>query len=227
LSGIALKEQFSTWQLWLHHPEQSAFRKVIFHFHFSLGVAVAVYSALMSATGSLIVFRNHVQDWRFMNWLVALHTNLLLGATGRKINGLGAMCLALLCITGLVIWWPGVRNWPRSLTVNWRSRFPRITWDVHSALGIWSLLFVLTWAISAIYFSFPQWFDSLFLLDPSDKITDSALSGLAQLHFGRFNWFTEILWALLGLAPVVLAFTGVFVCCRRVILRKPSNPNRP
>jgi hypothetical protein len=28
-----------------------------------------------------------------------------------------------------------------------------------------------------------------------------------------------------GLAPAVLAFTGVFICCRRIIFHKPSNPN--
>jgi hypothetical protein len=33
-------------------------------------------------------------------------------------------------------------------------------------------------------------------------------------------------WALLGLIPTILAFTGVFICCRRVIFHKPSNPNQ-
>ena len=62
--------------------------------------------------------------------------------------------------------------------------------------------------------------------DPADHFTDEGLSWLAQLHFGRFGGFAEALWTLLGLVPAVLAFTGVFICCRRVMYKKPSNPNR-
>lgn len=37
---------------------------------------------------------------------------------------------------------------------------------------------------------------------------------------------TEMLWAGLGLVPAVLAFTGVFLCCHRMIYDRSSNPNR-
>jgi len=44
-------------------------------------------------------------------------------------------------------------------------------------------------------------------------------------------WNVECVRALLsgtsitvGVVPAVLAFTGVFICCRRVIFKKPSNP---
>jgi hypothetical protein len=46
------------------------------------------------------------------------------------------------------------------------------------------------------------------------------------LHFGRFGGLAEALWTVLGLVPAVLASTGVFICCRRVMYKKPSNPNR-
>jgi uncharacterized iron-regulated membrane protein len=147
--------------------------------------------------------------------------------TGRLVNGIGAVCLTLLCFTGAIIWWPGIKNWRRSLAVNWRAHFARVTWDLHSALGFWCFVIILIWGISGIYFSFPQPFNALFLLDPSDKFTDQMLLWLSDLHFGRFVWFTEVLWSLLGLVPAVLAFTGVFICCRRMIYKKPSNPNIP
>jgi len=91
---------------------------------------------------------------------------------------------------------------------------------------LWCFVFVLVWGVSGIYFSFPQIFNALFLLDPANHFTDEGLSWLAQLHFGRFGGFAEALWTLLGLVPAVLAFTGVFICWRRVIYNKPSNPNR-
>ena len=142
-------------------------------------------------------------------------------------NGVGAMCLTLLCLTGAIIWWPGIKNWRRSLAVNWRSHFARVSWDLHSALGFWCFVIILLWGISGIYFSFPQPFNALFLLDPNDKVADQMLYWLSQLHFGRFGWFTKALWSGLGLVPAVLAFTGVFLCCRRVIYKKPANPNIP
>jgi uncharacterized iron-regulated membrane protein len=180
----------------------------------------------MSVSGSIIVYRNELSRRFSVEWLVNLHANLVSGSTGRLLNGIGAICVTALCLTGAVIWWPGIKHWRRSLTVNWRANFARISWDLHSALGFWCLFFILLWGISGIYFSFPQPFNALFLLDPADHFTDQSLFWLSELHFGRFGWFAEGLWTLLGLVPAVLAFTGVFICCRRVIYKKPSNPNR-
>src|SRR5262245_25586605 len=36
----------------------------------------------------------------FLRWLQDLHFNLLAGSTGRMVNGVGALLLALLCLTG-------------------------------------------------------------------------------------------------------------------------------
>jgi uncharacterized iron-regulated membrane protein len=47
-----------------------------------------------------------------------------------------------------------------------------------------------------------------------------VLQWLSNLHFGRFNLFTEVLWSALGLVPAVLSFTGVFMCCHRIFVRK-------
>ena len=92
--------------------------------------------------------------------------------------------------------------------MNWRSSFARINWDLHSALGFWCFLFVTMWGISGAYFSFPQVFN---------EVGDFILLWLSNLHFGRLGWFAEALWTLLGLVPAVLSFTGVFLCCRRMI----------
>ena len=35
-----------------------------------------------------------------------LHFDLLAGPTGRVVNGIGALCLLLLCLTGVFVWWP-------------------------------------------------------------------------------------------------------------------------
>jgi uncharacterized iron-regulated membrane protein len=120
--------------------------------------------------------------------------------------------------------WPGIKHWRRSLTVDWSANFGRINWDLHSALGFWGFIFVFLWGVSGLYFAFPEVFNALLVLDPGDRVTDQALFWMSQLHFGRFSRFIEAIWVGLGLVPAILAFTGAFICCRRVIFKKPSNP---
>jgi uncharacterized iron-regulated membrane protein len=85
-----------------------------------------------------------------------LHETLLVRRTGRILNGVGGAILLLLSLTGLVIWWPGVRNWKRALSVDFRRNWRRINYDTHSAAGFWTLLIVGFWAASGIYFAWPQ-----------------------------------------------------------------------
>ena len=91
-----------------------------------------------------------------LEWLVGLHVELLGGETGRIVNGVGGICLLVMASTGIVVWWPGIRNWRRSLGVKWGSRWKRVNWDLHSAVGFWALAFVLTWAVTGVYFIFPE-----------------------------------------------------------------------
>jgi uncharacterized iron-regulated membrane protein len=222
--GPVVKRLESAWQQWLGHPEKFWLRHVLFQIHFWVGAIVSAYVFVMGVSGSVLVFRNELSRQISIEWLVDLHENLLAGATGRLFNGIGAICLTLLCLTGAVIWWPGTKYWRRSLTVDWHAHFPRINWDLHSALGFWFFAFVAVWGLSGLYFSFPRAFDALLLLDPHDRFTDEGLSWLSRLHFGRFGWFAEAAWSLAGLVAAILAFTGMFICCRRVIYGKPSNP---
>jgi uncharacterized iron-regulated membrane protein len=223
--------EMSWWQQWMQHPEKVWVRKCFFYAHLWLGVGAGVYVALMSITGSLIVFRKELEKAppslvSSVEWIVNLHENLLFGRKGLFVNGIGAVCVILLCLTGAAIWWPGINNWRRALTVNWRSPFVRFNWDLHSALGLWSLPFVLMWGISGLYFAFPDWFNGpLAFIDPADRFSDQTLAWLSHLHFGRFVWFSEVFWTLIGLTPVALVFTGIFPCCRRMIYKIP--PSRP
>jgi len=221
-----LEDKMTVWQQWYQQPQRLWLHNALFQIHYLVGAAAGIYLTFMSVTGSLLVYGNELSRRISIEWLVKLHTNLLAGSIGRFVNGIGALSLTLLSFTGALIWWPGVKNWRRSLTVSWNSQFPRVTWDLHSALGFWCFAFVLVWGISGVYFAFPEIFSALYLLDPKDTVTDQGLLWLSQLHFGRFGWITKTVWSVLGLGPAVLAFTGAFVCCRRVIFKKHSNPNR-
>ena len=91
----------------------------------------------------------------FITWLQQLHVNLLAGTSGRLVNGLGALLLLLLCMTGSVIWWPGVNKWRQSTRVDFRKTWKRVAWELHSATGFWTVVVLSMWALTGMYFSFP------------------------------------------------------------------------
>lgn len=214
------------WRRWLDHPEQVWLRQVLFKVHLWAGVALGLYVVVMSASGSAIVWRNELPAQPWMEWLVHLHADLLAGHTGRLINGAGSVGLTLISFTGLLVWWPGRRNWRRALQINRAAPFPRLTWDLHSALGFWLCIPLLIWGISGIYFAFPGAFDILSGIDPGGKVWDPALFWFAKLHFGRFGVFAQALWTVLGFAPAVLALSGIFLCCRRVMTTQKPKTRR-
>ena len=92
----------------------------------------------------------------WLTFVRRVHETLLIRGTGRVWNGGGAAFLLLLAATGLVNWWPGVRNWRGALKVNLRFNWRRINFDLHRAAGFWALLLISLWAVSGIYFAWPQ-----------------------------------------------------------------------
>ena len=44
---------------------------------------------------------------QLMAWLLDLHVNLLSGKTGRLVNGICAVFVLALAVSGAVLWWPG------------------------------------------------------------------------------------------------------------------------
>lgn len=175
---------------------------------------------------------------RFIVWSVSLHDDLLTGETGRKVNGAGAILLAALCLTGLVIWWPGVSNWRRSLTVDLKSNRKLFNWNLHSAVGFWSFLLMLMWAVSGIYLAFPGPFQqAVDYLEPLDSLDstqtrtgDEFLQWITRLHFGRYGgWSMKALWTALGLIPLVLFITASIMWWNRVLrpaLQRPTATSR-
>jgi uncharacterized iron-regulated membrane protein len=163
---------------------------------------------------------------RAMEWLVDLHDNLLAGPEGRTLNGVGGLLVAFLIVTGLIIWWPGKRRAWRSLKVGKPEASRRFAWQLHNALGVWSFLMLLLWALTAVYFGFPEYWEiatDYFDTDKTDtdRPGEAVLLFLIKLHFGRFGpvW-VRFLWFALGLLPVVLFVTGFALWWTRVVRRR-------
>jgi uncharacterized iron-regulated membrane protein len=161
-----------------------------------------------------------------IEWVVDLHDNLLAGTTGRAVNGVGALLFLLLAITGAIVWWPGVSRVGHSLVPGKPAKSARFARRLHNALGIWILALVLIWAVTAVYFSFPDPFE--WTIDYFDKdLTDDQRPGdwlvraLVNVHFGR-SWGMTVkwVWVVVGLVPAVLFITGCITWWARVVRRR-------
>jgi uncharacterized iron-regulated membrane protein len=174
---------------------------------------------------------------RTVSGMLDLHDNLLAGETGRRVNGLGALAVLVLALSGLAIWWPGVRTWRRSVTLPRRVGWQRATWHLHSMIGFWTLAFTLVFGASGLYLAFPDWFQVIAeRLEPRAdtdvraRLSEEVLYWLAYLHFGRINGIgipcsgpgvcdqaTKAVWAIFGAAPALMFVTGAMMWWNRVV----------
>src|SRR5712692_9497746 len=99
--------------------------------------------------------------FRIVSKLLELHDDLLAGNTGRSVNGFGGLLVIVLAFTGMVVWWPGIQTWRRSLIVHRNVGWRRFTWDLHSMIGFWTLGFIVLFGISGAYLGNPQPFQDL------------------------------------------------------------------
>ncbi|MEQ1573588.1 MAG: PepSY-associated TM helix domain-containing protein [Vicinamibacterales bacterium] len=158
-------------------------------------------------------------------WVVDLHDNLLSGPTGRMVNGVGGLAIIVLALSGIVVWWRGIANWHRGLVVQRKGGWRRTTFDLHGALGFWSLAFLLMWAVTGVYFAFPEWLYAVVgVFEPEtdenfgSRNGDDVIAWLVRMHFGRFGGLpVRVAWTVLGLIPAALAITGAMLWWSRVV----------
>ncbi len=183
---------------------------------------------------------------KFVSGMIDLHDNLKAGPRGRSINGLGALSLLLLSLTGIFLWWPGSREWWRSLSMPRGAGSRRFFRWAHVLIGVVSLAFLIVFAASGVYLcnpvplqDFNDWIDPPTLANAGNRLGDKILYWLAFLHFGRIQGIgipckgpgfcdqsTKAVWALFGFAPALLFLTGAMMWWNRVIrprLRRASS----
>lgn len=82
------------------------------------------------------------------NWILKvhdLHVNFLSGNVGNRIVTCSTICLLLLSLSGIVIWWPRKVFRFRS-----SSPAPRLNRDLHMSLGFWSFLAMSGFALTGL-----------------------------------------------------------------------------
>jgi uncharacterized iron-regulated membrane protein len=252
---------------WWRRPQTTWAYKAVFQVHLWAGILLGLYIAVVCATGSAIVFRNDLYDvfeswtnagptdtqrhlmaagYKSMKWFGDLHGSLLLGASGLITNAIGGFLVSALCVTGLVVWWPGISTWRRGLTIRRHVGWKRLVFDLHKATGFWMFGILFMWGMTGGYFVFPEPFRAVINYftpinpprPPQRAVTSGPqaprprtgrqrrplttggkiLRGFSLAHYGNFwGWPVKALWFLLGLVPVVLVATSLLMWWNRVL----------
>lgn len=127
-----------------------------------------------------------------IGFLFALHTELLSGANGETVVGVGGLLLLLLGVTGVVLWWPDPKKGLRQgFTVQWRGNWKRLNWDLHRVGGVLAVLFLsLTAVTGAALVWGPQvteWTLRITNTPPRPKLASRPTPGAAPLSLTELS----------------------------------------
>lgn len=77
--------------------------------------------------------------------------------------------LLVLSLSGIVLWWPGIKRMARGFSVRRRKGRYAINYDVHKLAGMAAIPFLLMWAITGAGFEFKQVDQTWYALLPGSE----------------------------------------------------------
>ena len=80
-----------------------------------------------------------------------------------------ALVLVLLCISGLILWWPGIKRMARGFKVRRGGGTYKTNYDLHKVVGFAAIPFLLFWAITGAGFELKQIEDAWYAVTPGDE----------------------------------------------------------
>ena len=106
---------------------------------------------------------SHRQEDTFIGWIALLHTELLIGESGKTILGISALLLICMIVTGFFLWWPPngkgqngkgrngrARKILRGFKIDLAAPWKKVIFDTHRAIGIYTSLFLLIIAFTGV-----------------------------------------------------------------------------
>lgn len=92
----------------------------------------------------------------FVDTVAHLHTSLLGGDVGYWIV-VGTTILSLvILVTGVFLWWPGIRRFFSGFRVRTGRTFYMLSFDLHQVTGILAFPFLLAMCVTGIFMAFPE-----------------------------------------------------------------------
>ena len=161
-------------------------RKICLKIHRWLGLALGIFISIICFSGAVLVFQDEIKDAlqdksknaemqqgfqhhddpAIIDVAKKLHRYLLDVpeephegmSPGRYIVGTVAICMTLILLTGIVIWWPKSKKMLKNrLTVKTSKGFRRFIYDSHVSLGIYAVVFLLLMSLTGPSWSF-HWY---------------------------------------------------------------------
>lgn len=131
-------------------------------YEFWLGSAPTRYVYADPGRGTLLGSRRPTEF--LTGWLFLLHSQLLAGDVGHTVGGISALALMVLALSGVVVWWPRSSPWRawsvwrQSVTIARSSGDPRLTCDLHRAVGFYTAALLLIVGLTGASLVFPTTF---------------------------------------------------------------------
>ena len=146
-------------------------RKICLKIHKWLALPLGVFMAILCFTGFLLLVIKDISPLLGMEegvepfykavkqlhrWLFMMPNNPHGGlSVGRVVMAISSMCMVLVLLTGVVVWWPKSKKMLKSrLKVSTNKGFRRFVYDTHVSLGIYVFVFLFLMAITGPVFSF-------------------------------------------------------------------------
>ncbi|WP_421715706.1 PepSY-associated TM helix domain-containing protein [Arcobacter arenosus] len=105
-----------------------------------------------------------------------IHRGLIAGKVGKQIVGASVVCLLILIVTGIIIYWDRLKKaFIKSLTFSFKSKGRKLLSTMHSSVGMWIIPFLLLASITGLTWSYSFVKDSLYFIAGVEKVQRKPL----------------------------------------------------
>jgi len=174
-------------------------------------------------SGEIIGARNMKKD--FLKVVLRLHRTLLLGDVGKQIVKWNVLIFLILCISGLVLWWPKQKRFfKNAVTINFKTKnWKAFNWDLHSVLGFYGLLFLLLIAMTGMFFAFDGVKDMVRAVTGAAKKKEEKLRSQpgAAITFALDIAYQQMKTAYPGAQETIITYPANSVAPTRIIMQYP------
>lgn len=194
--------------------------KTIRKIHLWLSVPFGLIISLICITGLILLFQPHGEKSEFFFNVMRLHRWLFdtpaeKGAmtAGKMIIGVTTCGMLVVLITGIIMWCMKAKhNLASNLKIIFNKGFNTFCHTLHSAGGMYVVIFLLIMALTGLTWSFGWYragFNALFGIEKGSHI-------VYIIHSGAFGGpFTRTIWFIATLIGFTLPLTGYYLWIKR------------
>lgn len=202
--------------------------KTVRKIHLWFAVPFGLVMSLICITGLILLFEPEHADggrrpeffldvMRLHRWLFDAPAARGAMSAGKLIVGLSTCCMVVVLVTGIVLWWAKARlGLRRSLKISFGKGFKVFCATMHSAGGMYVVVFLLVMALTGLTWSFGWYregFNALFAIEKGSHV-------VYMVHTGGFGGLvTEAVWFLAALVGFALPPTGYCLWISRLVSR--------